>query len=147
MSVRLAEGHGERSLILIDLDNLKSLNDRHGHGAGDRALRTLAAALRAVSGDLGTAARIGGDEFAMALPGASPERTRDLADRLRRALPRLPLESGGTARLTVSVGAAAVHGRIAPADLIAAADRALYAAKSAGRDRAVVVALNRTLAA
>ncbi|WP_154677316.1 GGDEF domain-containing protein [Parafrankia discariae] len=129
------------TLVLVDVDNFKSINDRFGHPCGDRALAEIGARLAAASrpGDL--LARFGGEEFALLGPTVGPETAGELAERLRRNVARDPIELGGGAglRATVSVGAAVypvhAHGQM---DLLIAADRNLYAAKAAGRNRVVI---------
>ena len=132
--------HGT-ALVLVDVDRFKTINDRHGHPVGDDALRHLGEVLRrTVRGTDAVVGRLGGDELAVLLTSCPPDvavrRARDLVEAVR-AHPLL-LADGTSLPLTVSVGVAR-----APADagdvreLYAAADRALYRAKHAGRDRAV----------
>ncbi|MGY1700321.1 diguanylate cyclase [Geodermatophilus sp. SYSU D00766] len=130
---------GRLSVLLVDVDHFKSVNDRLGHAAGDRVLtavaRTLAGAVR--EGD--TAARLGGEEFVLVLPGAGREQALERAEQVRRAIAgqRQALD-GEDVGVTVSIGVA-----VCPADgasaaaLLEAADRALYTAKATGRDRVV----------
>ena len=125
------------SVCLVDVDNFKLINDRHGHAAGDEALRQLAAVLRShVRGD-DFAARIGGEEFAVALPECSADdaATR-FAERLRAAIATARVLVGGELlHLTVSIGiAGAGPGRATRASLLQAADSALYRAKDEGRN-------------
>nr|WP_276611897.1 GGDEF domain-containing protein [Kineococcus vitellinus] len=114
------------AVALLDLDHFKRLNDSEGHPAGDRVLRAVADAWRAVLPPGASLARYGGEEFALLLPGASAASAPELAERLRAACP---------APQTVSVGL--VHRR--PGEgaggLLARADAQLYRAKAAGRDR------------
>jgi two-component system chemotaxis family response regulator WspR len=129
------------SLILIDIDEFKAFNDRHGHLAGDRCLVKVAAEMR---GTLRRPddflARYGGEEF-LAFPAAAPvDAALALAERLRLVVERLPIEvppAAGPVRVTISAGVAGVDAvpQGSVADLIARADRALYAAKAAGRNR------------
>src|SRR5438034_812773 len=85
--VALAERHNRRlSLMMIDLDNLKRINDRLGHSAGDGALRLVAQQLLRVVRASDLCARVGGDEFAVAMPETDLDRARDVATRLRRAV-------------------------------------------------------------
>ncbi len=127
------------AVAVLDLDHFKAVNDAHGHAAGDAVLRGLAQALRAGirAGDV--PGRLGGEEFAILLPGVTADEATALAERLRLALPSaVPHPAGGDARVTASIGIAAVPpGRPARALAVALAraDRALYAAKRGGRDR------------
>src|SRR4051794_19160455 len=124
-------------VVLLDADHFKRVNDGHGHAAGDRVLRGLAGVLRAATRPGDTIARLGGEEFVIVLPGADREQARHRAEAVRAACGRWAHEvPGGTLRVTVSAGVAAgpVDGTDA-ATLLAACDRALYAAKAAGRDR------------
>ncbi len=133
------------TLLLVDLDHLKAINDSAGHAGGDEALRRLAAALRPQArrpGDL--AARLGGDEFALLLSGASPKRADQIARRLSQGFATLPACGNLPARrLTASIGlVTAVPTPVTThEDLISAADKALYEAKTGGRARAVRKAL------
>jgi diguanylate cyclase (GGDEF)-like protein/PAS domain S-box-containing protein len=124
-------------VALFDLDHFKSVNDRYGHPAGDAVLRRFAKlAEQAVrGGDL--VARIGGEEFAVLLAGASKAQAARVCERLRRSLSDEPIATaigGPLVRVTASCGVAAIDGRSA-ADILAAADTALYRAKRMGRDR------------
>jgi diguanylate cyclase (GGDEF)-like protein len=128
------------SLILIDIDHFKAFNDRFGHLEGDRCLVRVANEMRATlrrPDDF--LARYGGEEF-LAFPAAAPvDAAVGLAERLRALVAQLPLEVAaepGSVHVTISAGVAGLPcGSVA--DLIASADRALYAAKAAGRNRVV----------
>ena len=123
------------SLVLVDVDHFKAINDEHGHRTGDELLRCVADILATVAGGSATAARYGGEEFALLLPDATPEGARRVAESVRRAV-----AAGTTPKVTVSAGVATVRpGAGAEPDLISEADRALYAAKRAGRDRVIHV--------
>ncbi len=105
--VALSERHGRAlSMMMIDLDNLKRINDRQGHRAGDAALRLVAQQLQRVVRASDLCARIGGDEFAVAMPETSIERARDVASRLRVAIHHLGLSSKSPEQVEVSVGVA-----------------------------------------
>ena len=126
------------ALVLMDLDHFKRINDTHGHAAGDAVLRDFAVALRSGlrSGD--TLARIGGEEFALLMPGATADQATRRVQGLRDIVARWDLGSLGEA-VTFSAGVAvAAPGRESLEALLDAADRALYQAKRAGRDRTVV---------
>jgi diguanylate cyclase (GGDEF)-like protein len=106
--VALAERHGRRlSVMMIDLDNLKRINDRQGHRAGDGALRLVAQQLQRVVRASDVCARIGGDEFAVAMPETNIERAREVATRLRGSIHQVSLSSKSPEEVEVSVGVAA----------------------------------------
>jgi diguanylate cyclase (GGDEF)-like protein len=106
--VALSERHGRRlSLMMIDLDNLKRINDRQGHRAGDAALRLVAQQLQRVVRASDLCARVGGDEFAVAMPETSIERAREVAARLRIAIRQVGLSSKSPDQVVVSLGVAA----------------------------------------
>ena len=122
------------SLIMLDIDHFKRVNDTHGHDAGDAALRFLADVLRAELRAVDTAARYGGEEFAIILPQAAQDGALLVAERLRARLEQTDVP--GIGHITASFGLATfpVHAATA-AQLVTLADRALYQAKHAGRNR------------
>lgn len=124
------------SVLFIDLDHFKSVNDRHGHAGGDFCLRSVAVALRGAleQGDL--FGRYGGEEFIAILPGRNGAAARTTAEQLRMAVENLrPVWNGQPLRLTVSVGVATrLASEDTPEGALARADRALYSAKSHGRN-------------
>ncbi len=129
------------SVLMLDLDHFKRINDTYGHAAGDRALHAFAAAVRASLRETDILGRLGGEEFAAVLPDADERQASVLAERLRRNIEaiRLPLE-GGPLQFTVSIGVA-THPPAASlplARLLVAADEALYRAKAGGRNRIAV---------
>jgi diguanylate cyclase (GGDEF)-like protein len=127
-------------LLIVDVDHLKRINDTHGHSAGDMVIRHVACALTQMSRDNDTAARLGGEEFALLLAGADAERAIAAAERLRQTVAAESLE--GIGRVTVSLGVAACPAHAcSERDLYAASDAALYAAKREGRDRVSVAPL------
>jgi diguanylate cyclase (GGDEF)-like protein len=130
-------GQVSGSLVMIDVDHFKQINDRFGHDAGDRALIATAAALRGSFGDDAVLARWGGEEFIAHLPSASLEAACAVAEAARRALAVLRAGAPDAGTLSASFGVA----QLAPGgDLersLAAADAALYRAKQGGRDRVV----------
>jgi diguanylate cyclase (GGDEF)-like protein len=134
-----ARRHGQQlALLLIDADRFKAVNDEHGHAVGDVVLRELAARLRARVRREDVVGRWGGEEFVVALPETTPDGAAAVAESLRAAVARSPIEAGGVALgVTVSIGVAAWTGQELDA-LVDGADRALYAAKAAGRDRVVL---------
>jgi len=124
----------ELSVILIDADRFKTLNDRHGHVAGDHVLRGLAQRLRSRVRAEDLVARFGGEEFIVLLPDTGLEGAAAVAEDLRAAVASEPFRSGRIALpLTISAGYATWDGETLER-LVAAADLGLYAAKEAGRD-------------
>jgi diguanylate cyclase (GGDEF)-like protein/PAS domain S-box-containing protein len=125
------------SLLLIDADHFKAVNDTYGHPAGDAVLRELAAALTAAFRQVDVVARVGGEEFAVLLPSTGPQGALAVADRLRRTIESHPVQvDGATIHYTISGGIAAMSDTLECLDtLLKRADRALYAAKAAGRNR------------
>lgn len=128
------------AFMLIDIDHFKSVNDTYGHPFGDQCLVSVAAALRHnLYRDVDILARYGGEEFVVALPGIESPDALLVAERLRTAVEDLRLKADGKpVPLTCSIGVATVSPRSAPGHVAAAidqADRALYAAKGAGRNR------------
>lgn len=130
---------GTFALALLDIDHFKKLNDTFGHPAGDGALRQVAATLTSVMREGDVAARYGGEEFAVILPGSDEAGALNLAERLREAIPKNAFIHEGTPlKVTASIGVAVWPAAGAtPEAILAAADRALYAAKGAGRNRVV----------
>lgn len=142
LAIQLEHGNVGFSLALIDLDHFKRINDTHGHGAGDNALTEFGEFCRQAFGDDDFVARFGGDEFVVLLAAPSLEHGTDHINRLinlvRRAnAKRLP---GGRPAFTISVGLVQVQANEDAADLLERADRALYAAKHAGRDQLMLEA-------
>jgi diguanylate cyclase (GGDEF)-like protein len=130
--------HGpSTALMLFDLDGLKRVNDTFGHRCGDQLIAAIAHAVRTRLRETDAVARIGGDEFAVLLPGVDQDAALGVADEIRRAVRQLSItaESGADVATTMSVGVAmfAPEGDDAQA-LLAAADRAMYAVKAAGGD-------------
>lgn len=125
---------GQVSVILADLDNLKRLNDSGGHETGDQALREIADALRSAARATDFVGRLGGDEFALLLPGAGATEAVVVSERLLEAV-RTEAPTPLTASLGVAVWAGSTENTEA---LLHRADRALYSAKRAGRDRFVL---------
>jgi two-component system cell cycle response regulator len=123
------------SLVMVDLDHFKVLNDTHGHQAGDEVLRNVAAALSCECRDFDTAARYGGEEFVVILPGCNAEEAFVIAERLRTSVATAP----GATPITASAGVATYPTHAGDADtLVSAADAALYVSKNAGRNRTSV---------
>jgi diguanylate cyclase (GGDEF)-like protein len=128
--LRAQREHRPLCVAMVDLDHFKEFNDERGHQAGDRFLRTAAAAWGAELRGTDFLARYGGEEFALALPGCTPEEAIEVAERLRQATP-----DGETC----SIGIAAWDGEEGPASLLGRADAALYEAKHRGRNLSILV--------
>ncbi len=121
----------------FDLDHFKQVNDRHGHAAGDQALRDFAGLLERELRGGDTLARIGGEEFAVVLFGVGVEEAITFAERIGHALQERGSDAGPPLSTSAGVAALSEHEQT-PSELLLAADRALYAAKSAGRRRVTV---------
>lgn len=136
----LARGEREgapASVLMLDVDHFKSINDRFGHAAGDAVLRGFAQATRDCLRRADILARYGGEEFCVLLPGTALEEALAVAERIRRAVADAPVEHGGQ-RVAYSISAGLADTPTCGRDLdrlLTFADRALYAAKDAGRDR------------
>jgi diguanylate cyclase (GGDEF)-like protein len=143
-----AGSHGEPvSLVLIDLDHFKRLNDSQGHQDGDEALRAVAALLAERTDSRGgLAARFGGEEFAWLLPGVTLDAARAEAEELRRVVRDAAIRhdgaAGGVVTASLGVSSSAGMAELTPLSLVAAADAALYRAKAGGRDRVEVEVLD-----
>jgi diguanylate cyclase (GGDEF)-like protein len=127
-------------LLLVDLDYFKTVNDLLGHVAGDEVLKRVAALIRETVRNVDSVGRYGGEEFAVVLPHTDLDQAQALAERLRAIIERYAFElEDGQVRMTASIGLASLHdSAIATVgDWIAAADSALYEAKSRGRNRVV----------
>ena len=125
-------------VLMIDIDKFKVLNDTHGHATGDEVLRAVAGAIVAALREDDVPARYGGEEFVVLLRNPSPEVALDVGERVRTAVRQLDLGRFGVRVVTVSVGVAVAHEADQPiTELVEQADRALYRAKRAGRDRVV----------
>jgi diguanylate cyclase (GGDEF)-like protein len=132
--------HGRpTSVLMIDSDNLKSVNDSHGHEAGNRLLRHLAQSIQAELRFTDISARYGGDEFIVLLPDTPAKGALEVAERIRNRIAGLPLDyEGRRLAVSVSIGIASFPEDGATLDSLAAhADRALYSAKQDGRNRTV----------
>lgn len=138
------------ALALVDIDHFKAVNDTYGHLAGDRALKSVARTFRIFLREYDLVGRFGGEEFALLLPHTRALDAYGIAERIREHIAAMPIEVDGPpdvgpVRLTISMGVAALgaHWDVGTSsqltDLLAAADRALYQAKRAGRDQVCVV--------
>jgi two-component system cell cycle response regulator len=126
------------TMMILDIDHFKRINDTYGHDAGDLVLKGFAAELHQIvrGGDL--VCRLGGEEFVVAMPGLDATHAARMAERARRMIENKEFLIGGAAgpvSITVSIGLADFRGEQDSTDLYRRADRALYLSKSAGRNR------------
>jgi diguanylate cyclase (GGDEF)-like protein len=136
--VRFTRGHAPLTVLMIDLDNFKEVNDRYGHPAGDAVLCEITQRLLLSLRKTDLLARYGGEEFAVLLPETGAEAAHVIAERIRLAVCRAPVEVEGTAipiTVSVGVGGHATDNEVDPLILLKKADLALYRAKAAGRNR------------
>ncbi len=142
MLVHAQETRQAVSLLLIDLDHFKKVNDSYGHLAGDECLRALARHLtKSLGAENALVARFGGEEFVVLLPGATETRALDVAERIRRDIGMAPVQfSSGKTTMTASIGvySVPVGTSTTPDEVLHFADEALYSAKHAGRNRVCV---------
>ena len=135
---RAKRGSSSLAVLMADIDDFKTINDTFGHQIGDAVLQLVGRILRAAVRVFDVCARYGGDEFAILMPSSDQSSASACAERVRQrvseygaqdeGLPRLP-------RMTMSIGVASINAGDAPADLIGRADRCLYQAKAAGKNR------------
>ncbi|MHC1788875.1 GGDEF domain-containing protein [Solidesulfovibrio sp.] len=140
--VRSARSGQPLALVLLDLDDFKLVNDTHGHPCGDRVIETIGALLAAEKRTYDSAARIGGEEFALILPGVGLVRAVGVIERLIESARSLRILCNGVSqplRVTLSAGLACTKGKFAITSdtLYSLADKALYEAKAQGKDRLV----------
>ncbi len=128
------------SCAMVDVDNFKQVNDQHGHGAGDEALRNVAKLILSSIREVDLCARYGGDEFAVLMPHTPLDKAKLVFDRIREKLQKARTGWGpGAAAVSISVGIASTEDADlkSPDALVEAADGALYEAKRQGRDRVI----------
>jgi diguanylate cyclase (GGDEF)-like protein len=128
------------ALVMVDVDHFKSVNDQHGHPIGDAVLREVASRLSSLVRNVDRVVRFGGEEFGLILMQSERAAALDVAKRVCAIVRETPVAIGGALALnvTVSAGVAALpQDARSSAALVAAADKALYAAKSGGRNRAI----------
>jgi diguanylate cyclase (GGDEF)-like protein len=144
--IRAKRKESALGVIMIDIDHFKRVNDSFGHQAGDFVLTAVSVLLRIHVRSSDIICRYGGEEFALVLPEASLENARRRAEEIQAAIGRLDLKFGDVplGRITASLGVALFPDNAdGPDDVLHAADDALYAAKSAGRNRTVVSTVRR----
>lgn len=136
VSSSLGQSNGYGTLLVVDADHFKTVNDRFGHERGDEVLQLIAGAIRASVRDGDLVGRIGGEEFGVFLRDAGHDVAAGAAERIRAAVNALFVTSDGIAqRLSVSIGGAVCAGDAGFSELFQVADRRLYEAKHAGRNR------------
>jgi diguanylate cyclase (GGDEF)-like protein len=128
------------SLLLLDVDHFKTINDKRGHATGDAVLSALARLLLAQARKVDIVGRWGGEEFVVVLSGADEEGARIAAERIRAAVEGMVVQDewGGEVRATISIGACRMLPGESAERLIDRADQAMYQAKASGRNRVVV---------
>ena len=134
--------HRSFSILMIDVDHFKEVNDSHGHQAGDEVLAELAKCISSNIRSIDIVGRYGGEEFVVVLPETPEEAATELAERIRLAVENLLLPFDIT--ITCSVGVSGIEKGISGDGLISRADHALYSAKRAGRNQVVVFGLSKT---
>ncbi len=137
---RAQNSAAQLSLLMIDVDHFKAVNDEYGHPAGDRVLKALAATCQQALSEEDMLARFGGEEFTVMLPDLPATEAFEQAERLRQRISalRVPIGGGQTVKVTASIGVSTLAMHEAEyRPLVERADRALYRAKSEGRDRSV----------
>ncbi len=133
------------AVMMLDVDNFKSINDRYGHAVGDLALKAIADTLRSRTRVFDSIARYGGEEFVVVMPGAGAQDAQSAAERLRSSIERLAFspEPGITHPLTVSIGVSyGMTPKVTSDYLLQSADHAMYQAKRAGRNRVEIAPPN-----
>ena len=128
------------TLIILDVDRFKRINDRYGHPVGDQVLQHIGRVARSVLRGYDVLARYGGEEFIAMLPDTAASQALLLGDRLRKMIEERPLmmDDGEMIRITVSVGVAQARAPYDKTELISQADQALYQAKETGRNKVVL---------
>jgi diguanylate cyclase (GGDEF)-like protein/PAS domain S-box-containing protein len=128
------------SVILMDIDHFKQVNDRYGHMVGDMVIKQVGIETQAIMRASDLVARIGGEEYGLLLPGTDGTGAKEAAEKVRLAVSELTFAPDGPARITVSAGVATATSEDSVCDLVLRADKTLYEAKRSGRDRVVASA-------
>lgn len=133
---------GPMAMIMLDADHFKSINDTHGHAAGDTVLRAIAETCYRDLRDVDFVGRLGGEEFAICLPETDQAAACEVAERIREDIENLviPIDDGKTIRLSISVGVSELMSKDCLDDVMRRADAALYEAKKGGRNRVIAAA-------
>lgn len=135
MLARARRSEAPITVGVADIDHFKKVNDEHGHPVGDEVLSAISAVIAHAARSSDFVARIGGEEFGLLFPDATPETARAVAERMRHAVENFPVSASGGAqlRLTISIGLAPFEGKLT--ESLSQADSALYQAKRNGRNR------------
>lgn len=138
--VEAQEKNSKLTLLMMDVDDFKKVNDTYGHPVGDIVLRSLGSCIRGTSRDSDQPFRYGGEEFAVLMPDTSTETAVVLAERIRRQISEIVFKSQPDLHVTVNIGIATYPDDVDGLDaLVEAADKALYRAKAAGKNAVVTV--------
>jgi diguanylate cyclase (GGDEF)-like protein len=149
---RSARSEAPLAVIVCDIDHFKQINDRYGHDAGDRVIRAVAEQLGSVTRGTDVLARWGGEEFLAILPGTDAREAVVLAERMRLVVQNAAMPAGEGIRVTISLGVAGLDGSGIPDTaarwdhVVREADRAMYRAKAAGRNRVAAADVPRVAA-
>ncbi len=136
---------GQIAVIMVDIDNLKTINDTYGHRAGDAAIKNVSRKITACIRKIDVAARYGGDEFAIIFPNTSISEAITAAERMVKEVSQIPMNwQGRKVRLSVSIGVGQYDGCMSPDDAARHSDEALYAAKQAGKNTVRVFELAKS---
>ncbi|MFG1489982.1 GGDEF domain-containing protein, partial [Oceanospirillum sp. HFRX-1_2] len=138
----LSDAHRSRTalaLVMLDVDHFKKVNDQYGHAVGDDTLKLTTKWIRSALPDNAFIGRLGGEEFAMILPGYDADQAVRLSDKIRLMIANNSIDSGTIPALTVSLGVEVIKSATDEVDkLLSQADKALYQAKASGRNRVVL---------
>lgn len=142
LSAESAEQQTPLSILMLDIDHFKKVNDTHGHLIGDRVIRYVANVLNKNTKGMDVAARYGGEEFAVLLPNTGTEGARALAEKIRITVAEAKLVSSDDKRplgkITISIGVAQLQKGEDPMEMVNRADQALYASKNGGRNKVTI---------
>lgn len=122
------------SLLIVDADHFKKINDTHGHQAGDHALKIIASTIQRTLKTVDIVGRVGGEEFCVFLPRALEREARQVAESIRRHIHEIHFPTDGSEQLSVSVGGVSFSKQVTYKEIFAIADQRLYEAKASGRN-------------
>lgn len=137
---------GQLSAIMIDIDNLKTINDTFGHRAGDAVIKRISTKITSCTRKMDTAARYGGDEFAVILPSTSLDDASVFAERMVKEVSETPIIwEGSKIQLSISIGLGQYGSDMTPDEITKCSDKALYAAKQAGKNTVRIFDLSKSI--